>query len=141
MFLTKFKPSAFDSFFDTGFFPVLRSPLAEEEAVRLPLTDVSETDEGFVVTMEMPGVDKSDVSVAVENEQLIVSGGKTEKNETKDADAGILRKEIRSARFHRTFRITSAIDRDNIKAKLESGVLTLTLPKVEKAVGRKIEIA
>lgn len=140
MFLTKYKPTAFESLFDTNWFPMLR-PLtteAPEDLARTPLTDIRETDNEYVLTLEMPGVEKKDINVSVEDDQLIISGGgeRTEKTE----EPGVIRKEIRSSHFRRTFRMNSAIDRDKIKARLENGVLAVSLPKAEKAIGRRIEI-
>jgi HSP20 family protein len=139
MFLTKFKPNALDTVFDTDFFPMWRTWSSEEgnEGCRLPKTNVNETEKSYVLTVEMPGVDKKHVGVAVENDYLIISGEKTEKIRTE----GLLRSEIRSEKFRRSFRLDAKVDRDNIKAALDAGVLTVTLPKVEKAVGRQIEIA
>jgi HSP20 family protein len=137
MFLTKFQPSLLDSLFDNDLFPVLRR--TDEDAARLPLTNVRETEKEYVLELEMPGVDKKDINVAVEDEELIISGGNTEK--TEKTEEGYLRKEIRSTRFHRTFRLGGSVDSENIKAKLESGILTVVLPKVTKAVGRQIEIS
>ena len=90
----------------------------------------------FLLTMEMPGVDKKDVRVEIENDQIIVTGEKTEKTETE----GLLRREIRSEKFRRSFVLDSAIDRDTIKARLENGMLKVTLPKKAESVGRKIDI-
>lgn len=139
MFLTKFQPSLLDSLFDTDLFPVLRR--TEEDTARMPLTNVRETDKEYILEMEMPGVDKGDISVAVEDEELIVSGGKTEKTQQTEGAEGYLRKEIRSTRFHRTFRLGNTVDGENIKAKLDSGILTVVLPKAQKAVGRRIQIS
>jgi HSP20 family protein len=137
--MTKFKPGAFDSIFDTNFLPMLRSCSTEEahEGFRLPATNVNEIEKAYVLTIEMPGVEKTNVSVALENDYLVITGEKTGSIQTE----GLLRSEIRSEKFRRSFRVDAKIDRDSIKAKLEHGVLTVTLPKVEKAVGRKIEIA
>ncbi len=105
-------------------------------AVRLPRTNIKETDDAYVFTMEMPGLTKSDVIVNIEGDTLIVKGEKTEEREEK----GVLRQEYRSARFERTFNVTG-IDREKVKAKMEDGVLAVTLPKTPEKVGKKIEIA
>jgi HSP20 family protein len=139
MFLTKYRPSGtFDSIFD-DWFPAFKGwnrESADGEAFRLPVTNVNETDEDFRLTMEMPGVEKKDVRVEIENDQIIVTGEKTEKTETE----GLLRREIRSEKFRRSFLLDSAIDRDKVKAKLENGVLKVTLPKKAESVGRKVNI-
>jgi HSP20 family protein len=141
MFLTKYKPNVFDSFFEGNFLPMLRSIETDEGVARRPLTDVRETDEAYILTMEMPGIEKKDLSVSVENEELIVRGGKEIKHEEKREEEGYLRREIRSSHFHREFNLNNQVDHKNIKAKLENGMLTVTLPKVTKAVGRNIEIS
>jgi HSP20 family protein len=112
------------------------SESGEKEGFRLPVTNVHETEKEWLLTMEMPGVDKKDVHVEIENDQIIVTGEKAEKTETE----GLLRREIRSEKFRRSFLLDSSIDRDNIKAKLENGVLKVTLSKKAESVGRKINI-
>ena len=139
MFLTKYRPNrTMDSVFD-DLFPVFKGRArenGEKEGFRLPVTNVHETEKEFLLTMEMPGVDKKDVRVEIENDQIIVTGEKTEKTETE----GLLRREIRSEKFRRSFVLDSAIDRDTIKAKLDNGMLKVTLPKKAESVGRKIDI-
>lgn len=136
MYLTKFSPNSIvDSILD-DLLPKQRwFPTADGE-FRLPATNVHETDSEFVLTMEMPGVEKKNIHVAIENDQIVITGEKTEKVETK----GLLRREIRSERFRRSFLLDPSVDRDKIKAKLEDGVLKVTLPKGVGTVGRKISI-
>ncbi len=139
MFLTKYRPNrTIDSVFDDLFpaFKGFAGENGEREGFRLPVTNVHETEKEFLLTMEMPGVDKKDVRVEIENDQIIVTGEKTEKTETE----GLLRREIRSEKFRRSFVLDSAIDRDTIKARLENGMLKVTLPKKAESVGRKIDI-
>ena len=105
-------------------------------AIRMPRTNVQEVDDAFIFTMEMPGLDKQDVSVNIEGDTLIVKGEKSEKQEEK----GVIRREYRSTRFERSFNV-SGINREGVKAKMEHGILTVTLPKTPEKVGRKIDIA
>ncbi len=141
MFLTKWTPrqrtdSLWD-YFDRDFFPVRRFFFDEDkESVRLPLANINETDKSYVVTLEMPGVTKKDVKVSIEGDTLTVSGERVEKLE----DKGLLRKEIREEKFSRSFNLDNSIDRDQIKAKMDNGVLTVTLPKKEEEVGRNVSI-
>jgi HSP20 family protein len=141
MFLTKYKPeTGLRSFFDTldsDFFPALRPWFdGDRESYRLPMTNINETEKEYVLTMEMPGVDKKNINVAVEKDTLVITGERTEKIESK----GLLRSEIRSETFRRSFALDSGVDAEKIKAKLENGLLKVTLPKVEERVGRKIDI-
>ncbi|UCG52166.1 MAG: Hsp20/alpha crystallin family protein [Candidatus Latescibacterota bacterium] len=143
MFLTKYKPnstleSIFDSF-DRQFFPILRSWSRDDdgEAFRLPLTNINETEKEYVITMEMPGVEKKDVDVSVDGDELVISAERSGKVESE----GLLRSEIRSEKFRRSFSLGRTVDRDNIKAKLENGVLKVTLAKKAESVGRKVDVA
>jgi HSP20 family protein len=106
-------------------------------AVRLPKTNVHETEDAYVFSLEMPGLTRDDIEVNIEGDTLIVKGEKSEKKEEK----GVIRREYRSARFERTFTVGSGIDREKVKAKVQDGVLTVTLPKTPEKIGRKIEIA
>ncbi|MBI4720142.1 MAG: Hsp20/alpha crystallin family protein [Chitinivibrionia bacterium] len=142
MFLTKYKPiNQVDSFwnaFDRDFFPVVRRFFEEEEeGLSVPKTNISEDDKEFTLTMELPGVSKKDVEISVDGDALTVEADRTEKFESKN----LVRAEIRTEKFRRTFQIGSKIDREAIKAKLENGILMLTLPKKAETVGRKIDIA
>lgn len=139
MFLTKYRPSNdIDSFFGRGFFPVHKWFDGDEnrEFFRTPKTNIHETDEAYVLTMEMPGVEKKNVSVSIENDQVVITGEKTEKTEEK----GLLRREIRSAKFRRSFTLDATIDGDSVKAKLDNGVLKVTLAKKAESVGRDITV-
>lgn len=139
MFLTKYNPNRqFSSLFDSEFFPTITKDFDGEkgESFRQPLTNVSESDKEFVLTMEMPGVAKDDVNVALENDTIIVTAAKSEETD----DKGLLRREIRSAKFRRSFTLGRAIDREGIKARLENGILFVSLPKLAEAAGRKINI-
>ncbi|MFH1755800.1 MAG: Hsp20/alpha crystallin family protein [Candidatus Latescibacterota bacterium] len=140
MLLTKWTPrrsvnSIWDAF-ERDFFPVGRPVDGESESYRAPLTNINETDKSYMVTMEMPGVSKENVNVSIEDDKLAISGERVEKFE----EEGLLRKEIREEKFHRTFVLDRRIDRDKIKAKMENGILIVTLPKKEGEVGRKVSI-
>lgn len=105
-------------------------------SVRLPRTNIQETDDAYLFTMEMPGLDKQDVAVNIEGDTLIVKGEHSETHEEK----GLIRREYRSERFERTFNV-AGINREGVKAKMENGILHVTLPKAPEKVGKKIEIA
>ncbi|UCH84732.1 MAG: Hsp20/alpha crystallin family protein [Candidatus Latescibacterota bacterium] len=137
MFLTKYKPGlTFGSFIDSldrDFFPTMRT---DRDSFRLPMTNINETDSGYVVTMEMPGVLKKDVDVSIEGDDLVVTAERSEKLESE----GLRRREIREEKFRRSFSLGRTIDRDDIKAKLENGVLKITLAKKAESVGRKVDV-
>jgi HSP20 family protein len=140
MFLTKWTPrnshNTLWDVFEKDFFPTRRLSEIEHEAVRRPLTNIRETEDGYMITLEMPGVAKKEVEVALEGNTLTITGERTDKLE----DKGLLRKEIREEKFSRSFKLDETIDRDKVKAKMENGILTVNLPKVEKEIGRKVDI-
>jgi HSP20 family protein len=103
----------------------------------LPNTDIYETDETLTVVMEIPGVEKKDVDVHLENDVLRIEGrldfGKYEGLEP-------LYTEYNVGHFARAFTLSSKIDQQQITAKVEDGVLTLTLKKAREATPRRITI-
>ncbi len=105
----------------------------------MPTTDIFETNDALKVVMEMPGVDKANLDVNVENDVLIVSGridlSKYEKLQAVYTEYNI-------GHYRRTFDLSSSrINQDWIAAEMKDGVLTLTLPKVEQAKPRRISVA
>lgn len=139
MFLTKYRPHrGFDSLLKHPAFEGFFEDAAAGELTRSPLTNIQELDDSFVLTLEVPGLDRKDIDVSVENDHIVIKGEKVE--EEKVEAKGLLRREIRSAKFHRSFRIGDKIDRGSIKAKLDNGVLTVTLKKTEEQAGRKVDV-
>lgn len=108
---------------------------------RQPLTNVSETDSGFVFSLEMPGIAKENVGVSVEGDRLIITGGGEEKTEEKVEDKGLIRREFHATRFERSFRLGNEVDTDSVKAKMLDGVLTVAVSKKQEKVGRKVDVA
>ena len=104
----------------------------------LPTTDIFETEDALTVVMEMPGVDKANLEINVENDVLNVSGridlAKYEK-------LAPVYTEYNIGHYRRTFTLTSSrINQERIAADIKDGVLRLTLPKVEQAKPRSIQI-
>jgi HSP20 family molecular chaperone IbpA len=101
------------------------------------ITDIYETDDALTVVMEIPGVEKKDVEVNVENDVLRVEG---RVDFTKYDGLEPLYTEYNVGHFARSFTLSNRIDQQQIAAQLEDGVLTLTLKKAEEAMPRKIAI-
>jgi HSP20 family molecular chaperone IbpA len=101
------------------------------------ITDIYETDDALTVVMEMPGVEKKDVEVNVENDVLRVEG---RVDFTKYEGLEPLYTEYNVGHFARSFALSNRIDQQQIAAQLEDGVLTLTLKKAKEAMPRKIAI-
>ncbi len=102
-----------------------------------PLTDIFETPDALTVVMEVPGVDRDDIEIQLDNNRLTVS-----------ARIGLERygaldpvyTEYEVGHFTRSFQVSSRIDRNNIAASVDDGVLTLSLPKTAEATPRRIAI-
>jgi len=101
------------------------------------ITDIYETDDALTVVMEIPGVEKKDVEVNVENDVLRVEG---RVDFTKYEGLEPLYTEYNVGHFARSFTLSNRIDQQQIAAQLEDGVLTLTLKKAKEAMPRKIAI-
>lgn len=105
--------------------------------VFVPVTDIFETDEALTVILEMPGVDKDKVGVRVENEVLKIEGWI---NFSRYEGLQPVYTEYNVGNYARSFHLSSTIDQDRIRAELRDGVMTLILPKSEKAKPRKIAV-
>jgi HSP20 family protein len=100
-------------------------------------TDIYETDDALTVVMEIPGVEKKDVDVSIENDVLRVEG---RIDFAKYEGLEPLYTEYNVGHFARAFTLSNKIDQQQIAAQLDDGVLTLTLKKAKEAMPRKIAI-
>jgi HSP20 family protein len=103
----------------------------------VPYSDIYETDDALTVLMEMPGVERKDVSIALENDVLRVEG---KIDFTKYEGMEPVYTEFNVGHYTRSFTLSSKIDREKISAQLDDGVLVLTLPKGQEAQPRRIAI-
>lgn len=105
-----------------------------------PKVDLSETDRGFEVVAEIPGIDPKDVSVELKDDVLTISGEKREEKEEKKKDYHL--SERRFGSFKRSFRLPSDVDFAKAEAAFDKGVLHVTLPKNAdaKPKSHKIEV-
>ena len=104
----------------------------------LPVTDIFETDQALTLIVEMPGVNKDNVDVRVENDVLTIEG---RVNFANYEGLQPLYTEYNVGNYARGFQLSSKIEQGNINARLKDGVMTLVLPKAEKAKPRKIAVS
>ena len=136
--------SPFDALFDRNWgLPALNRIFSDYEnetglSTRTPRTNIQETDNAYILELEMPGLSREDVEVSFENDTIVVRGQKREKTEKKD-ESGVLRREYHS-RFERSFSV-HGIDPEQVSAKMENGILLVTLPKSRERLGRKISVS
>ena len=120
-----------------GFFrPVRGTDRTTPVAVKV---DVTESDKGYVVHAEIPGVSKDEIQVAVEGNQVTIAAEVKRNNEPKDGER-VLRTERYYGAVYRSFTLPSELDEAKSEAKYENGVLELKLAKKPAVAGRKLTI-
>jgi HSP20 family molecular chaperone IbpA len=103
----------------------------------VPAADIFETEEALTVILEMPGVQKDNVNIALENDVLRVDG-QIDFSNYKDMEP--VYTEYNVGHYTRGFTLSNKIDQSKISAQLDNGVLTLTLPKTKDALPRRITL-
>lgn len=104
----------------------------------VPNTDIFETEDALLVIMEMPGVEKKDIDVNVENDTLRVEA---RIDYSKYDGLEPLYAEYNIGHFARSFSLSNKVDKSRINAELATGVLTLTLKKAQESMSRRIEVS
>jgi HSP20 family protein len=110
--------------------------LAAEQFIAPPAT-VLENADGYTLEVEMPGVSKENLDMWVENNELTIVGRRS----MPAVEGTLLHRESRSENFRRAFELDPSIDAEKISAKIEQGVVCLTLPKAEQVKPRKIAVS
>lgn len=102
-----------------------------------PEVNIFESKDAYLLEAEMPGVSKEGLEITLEGNELTIHGHRSDDS----VQAEVIYRESRLADYRRTFELDPAIDTGRIQAQMQQGVLTLTLPKLEKVKPRKIMIA
>jgi HSP20 family protein len=102
----------------------------------IPLADIYETADIYSVKMEMPGIVKENLDIVIDDDELKITAESSPEENT----GNLKYAEFRAKDFSRTFRVGNDVDRNRIDAKLENGILTLTLHKSEAVKPKKIAI-
>jgi HSP20 family protein len=129
----------FDQLFDTFFGRAGRPATNGNALMRAPETDVIETEREIRVVTEMPGLRRENIEIDVENNVLTIRGEKREQRTEGEQGRWHLA-ERRYGTFTRSFVLPRDVDADGIQAGFQDGVLTVSVPKSEKARRRRIEI-
>ena len=109
-----------------------------ENAVWMPLTDITENKDNYVLELDIPGVPKENVKISYTNGQLSITGDRKQEKESKDKN--YYRVERTYGKFYRSFSLPQEIKEDEIEAKFKDGQLTITVPKAEKVKPKEIAI-
>lgn len=123
-------------FFDEPFFAVDRGELLDKTWT--PRVDIYDTKDAFMITAELPGVDKDDIKVDVDGRLLTLRGER--KSEVEEKDTCYYRREMYHGTFERTFTLPEPVDPALIKADYKEGVLHLQVPKPEERKPKQIPI-
>lgn len=104
-----------------------------------PAVDIRETEDSYLVHAELPGLSKDDIEITLEENILKLSGERRFEKDVKEEEYH--RVERSYGAFTRAFSLPSRVDSTNVQAAFTNGVLTITVPKVEEAKPRKIDIS
>jgi HSP20 family protein len=145
--LSAYRPGAMDdqfgrlveSMFDDFFAPLARSAGGQEDGAATPRLNVAENDKAFEVQAEMPGVSKEDIKVAIDGQRVTIEGVCHTANEQGDGEH-VVYSERSTRRYQRSFTLPSDVDDAAAEAKLENGILMLTLPKRQGNTARRLTI-
>ena len=115
----------FDDFFDDPFFRNEKRPTVHP----LMKTDIKETDNSYIINMDLPGFDKKDIQIDVENGYLNINA-KSDTSNNEEENGKFIRRERYYGECSRSFYIGEDVKEEEIKASFKNGILTLNVPKV-----------
>jgi len=105
----------------------------------VPAVNVSENEQGYRIEVAVPGIQKDDFQVEIEDKNLIVKSSKKEETQKKTENYTV--REFNYASFYRSFHLPETVDVDSISAQYENGVLHITLPKLQPKIAKVKTIA
>jgi HSP20 family protein len=136
-------PVGFDDF-ENEVRRLLGATLGEAETIGWrPAVEVTETADELELTAELPGMSRDDLEIELEDDMLTIRGVKEEKKEEEKKEEGEVTYRVAErsyGEFSRSFTVPSTVDTEAISAEFRDGVLTVIMPKMAEARGRKIEI-
>ena len=127
----------FSSIFDDDFFPV-----ASNRTSSMPAVNIRENEKNFVLELAVPGMDKKDLKIDINEDVLTISS--ESKNESEENREGYKRKEFSYTSFCRSFYIPENVNREKIEAASKDGILSVELPKMEEdksKITRQVKIS
>lgn len=142
-YITRYEPISFlnevNKMIEHAIRPTNKTDSSYIETSRwIPAVDIKEDKKQFVILADLPGVDKNDINISMENNILTIKGSRPE--ETTGEQISYCRSERIRGNFHRQFTLPDTADESNIEAKVQKGVLEITIPKKETAKPRLIQI-
>lgn len=128
----------FQSLRDLDPFKDFHMPLGLSPAALSPRLDVAETEKGYEVTAELPGMTEKDIEVTVSGDTLVMKGEKKDERDTKKKDYHLTERSY--GVFRRVLRIPQGVDSGKISASFSNGVLTVNIPKSKQAKKKQRKI-
>ncbi|WP_419726106.1 Hsp20/alpha crystallin family protein [Terrisporobacter petrolearius] len=125
------------SLFDNMFDDMFRDPFfTNSSTTKLMKTDIQEKDNNYILDMDLPGYDKSDIKAQLKDGYLTITAQKNTSKEDKDEKGNYIRRERYCGKCSRSFYVGENLKEEDIKASFNNGILKLTFPK---EVGKKEE--
>ncbi|MBE9196259.1 Hsp20/alpha crystallin family protein [Synechocystis sp. LEGE 06083] len=103
-----------------------------------PKAELTETEEAYVLKLELPGISPDNLDIQATRDAVTVSGDRQDTHSTEKD--GVRRTEFHYGSFHRVIPVPGAIQNSEVKANYDAGILTLTLPKVEEAKNKVVKV-
>ncbi len=148
--LTTYRPSSIDDQFGrlvenmfedffAPFTPFSSLSNLSQEGITSPRVNLVERDDAFEVEAELPGVRKEDVKVSIDNRRVTIEGEAKRETEQKEGE-NVVYSEHSTRRYARSFTLPTDVDDATAQAKLENGILMLTLPKKQSTQAKKLTV-
>jgi HSP20 family protein len=107
----------------------------EAEGPWVPVAEIDEEDDAYIVKLELPGVAPAGIEIGISDRELCING------EVREQEEGSNALRVRMGRFHYHTSLPSDVDEDNVEASVDEGVLTMRIPKASQSRARRIEVA
>jgi HSP20 family protein len=120
-----------DQFFNNG----ITDMVGMDASYSMPSTNILEEKDRFLIEMAAPGLTKSSFNINVDRDQLTVSAEKSEQEE--ENKENYKRREFNYTHFSRSFQLPKLVNKENIEASYEHGILRINLPKMEEAIEKE----
>jgi len=128
-----------ESMFQDFFAPLAQGARMLDDGLAMPRLDVSETEKTFEIHAELPGVKKDDVKVSIDGQRVTIEGECQQANEQRQGEQ-VVYSERSTRRYQRSFTLPSEVDDAAAEARLENGILALTLPKRQGNAAKRLTI-
>ncbi len=135
---------SFDRMFDDSFFDRVLTPVSTEKGpnigIRSPALDVAETEHGYTIKIDLPGMGKEDVKISIDGRRVMLEAASAREEEKKDGER-VVYSERSANTYARSFMLPMEVDQAESNAKMDHGVLTLVLAKRSSAQPKKLSIS